>query len=109
MTPEQERELRRRAERLASLQKHPGFMLLVEEAEKKRLRMKDGLATRLLDGREDIGALREQATYDRGFYDGVVYGQKIVIGAERKLQEWDAGQEVTEPEEEIDGWASYGI
>lgn len=104
---ESERKLRRIAERLGSLKEHVGFKILVEEIEKKRARMKDMLAMRLLDGKEDLLVLVDQAKYDRGFYDGMSYAEKIVDNAASKLAEWDAGAEVTEPEEDTDGWAGF--
>jgi hypothetical protein len=107
MTSEAERQLRRVAERLGTLKGHAGFVILVEEIEKKRARMKEALAARLMDGREDVAVLKEQAAYDRGFYDGARYSVAVVNGAAKKLEEWDAGAEVTEPEEETDGWARY--
>jgi hypothetical protein len=107
MTPEAERQLRRIAERLGSLQTHPGFTLLVEEINKKRARMKETLTSRLMGG-EDVAQMQRQADYDRGFIDGAMYSKTVVDAAARKMKDWDEGQAVTEPEEATDGWAGYG-
>jgi hypothetical protein len=104
MTVDAQRQLRRIAERLGSLQTHPGFTLLVEEIEKKRMRMRESLTARLMGG-EDVAAMQRQADYDRGFIAGAVYGKLVVDAAVRRVQEWEAGAAVTEPEEDKDGWA----
>ena len=105
--PDVDRALRRRAERLSSLKENLGFQTLLEEIEKKRVRMKESLAMRLLDGKEAFDVLHDQARYDRGFYDGAKYAEAIVEGAARAFKKWEDGAEVTEPEEETDGWAGY--
>ena len=108
LSPERERELRRSAERLASLQKNPGFIILVEEIEKKRGRMKSALADRLMDPDSEIEGMQRQADYDRGFFSGASYPSQIVDAAAATLEKWDEGQNMEEPEEEEDGWSDYG-
>jgi hypothetical protein len=106
MTPEQERALRREAEALSSLEKHPGFVALVKVIERKRESMKRTLADRLMNPDETAIDMQRQADYDRGFYAGASYSSQVVEGARAAMEKWDAGAEVTEPEEEADGWSS---
>jgi hypothetical protein len=106
ISPEAQRVLRRAAERLAGLQKHPSFTLLTEKIEEKRVRMRDSLTARLMGG-EPTQLLQRQIDYDRGFIDGALYGKAIVDNAVRDLEEWEAGEAVTETEEGTDGWPGY--
>jgi hypothetical protein len=98
-----EHQHRREAERLAALQNHPSFRLLIDRIENKRHRML-GLLVDKVQGGEALGLVQRQVDYNRGFIDGALYGKSVVDNAARELA---TGQETSEPEEELDGWPGF--
>lgn len=102
---EAERRVLHAAETLSRLGHLDEFAFLRAEIEKKRERMADTLASRLMSG-EDMVSLQRQVDYDRGFIHGINYPFEVVKGAMERLRKSDTENE--EPEEETDEWSRYG-
>jgi hypothetical protein len=98
-----QRALRREAEQLASLGKVGSFLLLMEKAEGRRRRDREFLFG-LVNSDTQATVLQRQADYQRGFSDGMLYLERVVSGAERRLE---AG-ELEDREEEVRDIWNYG-
>lgn len=102
---EQERILLHAAETLTRLGRLDEFSFLLGEIEKKRVRMADSLAARLMSG-EDVTVLQRQIDYDRGFITGMLYPFEVVKGATERLKSFD--EQNKEPEADMtDEWSRY--
>jgi hypothetical protein len=105
LTPEiVERELRREAERMVELRKHPGFTLLLEKIASKEERMDDALVKRIKEGWLDLDLAQRQVDYNRGFVAGMKYPDEVIKGAEEKLRKYDLGVAEEEERDQEDFW-----
>jgi len=99
-----ERTLRHRAEMIVRLLSIDGFDVLVEEMEKKRLRMERALMGRVMAEGMSGEALQRQADYDRGFVAGMRYA--VIAVPEDAVRVVQRGERPAEMEEEAeDIWA----
>lgn len=106
---ERDRILHHRASLFVEVGKHPGFLELVAESDRKRARMAEQFKSFYLDGTLAID--QRQVDYDRGYRDGMRYIVAVVAAATNTLKKLDdkaaererARQPVAEPDVE-GGW-----
>lgn len=102
MSEQSERALRHAAEQLASLKRLEPWQFLKDTIAKKRVRMAEMVAQRILGDPNFTAELAQrQIDHDRGYVAGMKYVFDVVDGAERTL----SGARSSKPDEaEEDFW-----